>query len=102
MALIQCGECGKPMSDAAKTCPACGAPRPGASERNITWLFWGGLAALALGAVAWNATRTSPEEQAARNAYHALCDDMNAHGAQRIAECVDLGAAFIQKFGSQP
>lgn len=27
MALIKCPECGKDISDAAKACPGCGAPR---------------------------------------------------------------------------
>jgi rRNA maturation endonuclease Nob1 len=26
MALIKCTECGKEISDKAKTCPSCGAP----------------------------------------------------------------------------
>lgn len=29
MAIIQCGECGGNISDAAVSCPKCGNPRPG-------------------------------------------------------------------------
>lgn len=28
MALVQCGDCGKPVSTSATACPACGAPPP--------------------------------------------------------------------------
>lgn len=33
MALVHCRDCGKKLSDSAKTCPACGAQQPGAGKR---------------------------------------------------------------------
>jgi hypothetical protein len=37
MALIKCEECGREVSDKAKTCPGCGAPVPQAEEEADIW-----------------------------------------------------------------
>lgn len=43
MALIKCNECGKSISDAAKSCPGCGAPVPEKPRKRglLTWVFLG-------------------------------------------------------------
>lgn len=46
MSLIRCGECGKEVSDAATSCPGCGAPRPKsapAKRRSLVWPLLGFL-----------------------------------------------------------
>lgn len=71
MALVQCGECGRTLSDQAPACPGCGLPlagpaivgRAGASlERNGSLMIVGGLlfgigfqafGNIALAALAW-------------------------------------------------
>jgi len=54
MALTNCRECGKELSDQAATCPHCGAPNV-ARRKPFKWWLWlpiGGVAAfLALGAM---------------------------------------------------
>ena len=43
MPMVQCSECGAEVSDRAKSCPACGAPGPGAILRRLPltkWWFW--------------------------------------------------------------
>ncbi|HEY5582563.1 MAG TPA: zinc ribbon domain-containing protein [Rhodoferax sp.] len=51
MALINCHECGKPVSTEAKKCPACGAtvklPKP--PKKPTSKLVWGFLAVLVIG-----------------------------------------------------
>ena len=37
MALINCGECHKEVSDKASTCPSCGAPIRGVNEKQSPW-----------------------------------------------------------------
>ncbi len=37
MALVNCGECNKEVSDKAASCPNCGAPIQGVSEKQSLW-----------------------------------------------------------------
>ena len=39
MALVQCRECGKEVSDQAQTCPYCGIKTPSKKRRQIKWVI---------------------------------------------------------------
>lgn len=72
MALIQCSECGKQISDLADSCPGCGAPVSGVAKSSVTtpavvkkgpklWL-WIPLAALGIWFVIAMFTPMTPED----------------------------------------
>ena len=43
MAMIECPECGRSISDTAQTCPGCGAPTPKKTRKRglLIWVFLG-------------------------------------------------------------
>lgn len=98
MALINCGECGKEISDQAPSCPGCGAPlHPATVSQTVytkpatsvfTWIVTG---AIALGVFSCVVSGGKDKAQA----------PVIGSSAAKEA-CINRGIAYYKEIGSYP
>lgn len=114
MTLVTCSECDKQISDAALTCPHCGAPRlppirqePAQGMSGIKKaLLW--IVGLVAAFFAFGAVFGDPQKQRAREAiercYGPVNDPLLDIGARRLANetCRMMEADFERRFGHRP
>lgn len=107
MALIKCTECGKDVSDEAKTCPHCGV----AIKHKGSALFWVFVVffVLVVGVLSLGAGKSDPVKTQARQAYDLCMDDLasadrarNGTSAFIAGTCERLRGEFKQKYGTSP
>lgn len=105
MALIECHECKKEISDQAKVCPGCGAKAP-REPKSYAWLW---TILILFGGFVWYSVVRGNDPQVAqmrqdRAAYELCMDEMKKSMANPIVAgaCEQLRTKFRAKYNREP
>ena len=106
MALIECAECKKQISDQADACPGCGARRP-KEAKSYAWLWT--LLILFADFIWYSSVVRGKDPQVAqmrqdRAAYELCLQTLKENPGNPIARgaCVQMRTKFVAKYNREP
>jgi hypothetical protein len=100
MALIECHECKREISDQAKVCPGCGAKVRG-EPKSYAWLW---TILILLAGFVWYSTVTTKEQRQDQMAYELCMQTLKHNPGNAVAAgaCAMLREKFKAKYHREP